>query len=286
MRLPPAQRLARTIALAVIIGIGIFNLYIAISQWTLSDAGAYWQAGLRLRAGEPLYPPLSAAEGSEIYRYAPWFAWLTVPWTFLPEWLAGVLWSAVLLGASALALWPLVRLRAWILVAFFGPILVGISAVGNVQPLIVAALVLGVERRSGPVWIALAASLKIFPILLAVVYAGRRQWWAFAITLVLTAVLWLPAVVMYDLSAYPVSSGEAGALINIPILYFAVVGVAIGTTFVIARWRWGWLAGATTVVVSLPRLFVYDVTYLMLGVEPAARGPRENQKGAGLRIPE
>ena len=268
---PPIERLARTVALAVIIAIGIFNVYIAVTNWTLSDAGAYWQAGLRLRAGEPLYPILGSAEGSEIYRYAPWFAWLAVPWTFLPAWLAGVLWSAVLLGASALALLPLARLRMWLLVAFFGPILVGISAVGNVQPLIVAALVLGVERRSGPLWIALAASLKIFPVLLALVYAGRRQWWAFGATVAITALLWLPAVLFYDLSAYPVESGQAGGLIQFPIVYFAVVGIGIGATFALAPTRWGWLTGATTVIVSLPRLFVYDLTYLMIGVEPATR---------------
>jgi hypothetical protein len=277
MMLPPFERLARTVALAVIIAIGIFNLYIAVTNWTLSDAGAYWQAGLRLREGGPLYPPLGSAEGSDIYRYAPWFAWLAVPWTFLPEVLAAVLWSMVLLGASALAIWPLVRLRAWILVAFFGPILVGISAVGNVQPLIVAALVLGVERRSGPLWIALAASLKIFPILLALVYAGRRQWWAFAATVAITALLWLPAVLFYDLSAYPVSAGQAGALIAFPVIYFAVVGIAMGSAFALALTRWGWLTGATAVVVSLPRLFVYDVTYLMVGVEPALeRDPPRN----------
>ena len=224
--------------------------------------------------GSRCIPRSASAEGSEIYRYAPWFAWLAVPWTYLPESVAGVLWSAVLLGASALALMPLVRLRAWILVAFFAPILVGISAVGNVQPLIVAALVLGVERRSGPVWIALAASLKIFPILLALVYAGRRQWWAFGATVAITALLWLPAVFLYDLSAYPVSAGEAGALIAFPILYFAVVGIAMGATFALAPTRWGWLTGATAVVVSLPRLFVYDVTYLMVGSQARDVGTR------------
>ena len=262
---PMGVRLARTVALAVIIGVGLFNLWIAVTGWTLSDAGAYWQAGLRLREGAPLYPQLASAEGSEIYRYAPWFAWLTVPWTFLPQWLAGVLWSAVLLGASGLALLPLVRLRAWILVAFFAPILVGISAVGNVQPLIVAALVLGVERRSGPLWIALSASLKVFPLLLALVYAGRRQWVAFAATILLTGLLWLPALYLYDLESYPISAGEAAGLIAFPILYFVVTGLAIGTTFALAPTRRGWLAGATTVVLSLPRLFVYDVTYLLVG---------------------
>ena len=219
-------------------------------------------------------PPLTSAEGSEIYRYAPWFAWLAVPWTFLPEWLAGVLWSAVLLGASALALLPLVRLRAWILVAFFAPILVGISAVGNVQPLIVAALVLGVERRSGPLWIALAASLKIFPILLALVYAGRRQWWAFAATVAITALLWLPAVFLYDLSAYPVSAGRGGSPHRLPDPLLRGRGHRHGRHLRPGADALGLAGtGATAVVVSLPRLFVYDVTYLMLGVEAGGSRP-------------
>ena len=276
-RQPLGVRLAKTVALAVIIGIGIVNLWYAVTHWTLSDAGAYWEAGMRLRDGAPLYPELASAEGSEIYRYAPWFAWLSVPWTVLPQWLAGVLWSGLLLGASALALLPLMRVRAWVVVAFFAPILVGISAVGNVQPVIVAALVLGVERRSGPLWVGLAASLKIFPLLLALVYAGRRQWLRFGVTVALAGLLWAPAPLLYDLTSYPVSAGEAAGLIAFPVLYFVVTGLAMGATFALAPTRWGWLAGATTVVLTLPRLFVYDVTYLMVGgtpvraTEPAAQ---------------
>ena len=194
---------------------------------------------------------------------------------------AGVLWSAVLLGASALALWPLVQAsRLDPGRPSSRPILVGISAVGNVQPLIVAALVLGVERRSGPLWIALAASLKIFPILLALVYAGRRQWWAFAATVAITALLWLPAVFLYDLSAYPVSAGQAGALIAFPIIYFAVVGIAMGATFALAPTRWGGWRAPRRWSSPLPRLFVYDVTYLMVGVEPASlQASNANAKG-------
>jgi hypothetical protein len=276
---PVAVRLARTVALAVIIGVGIFNLWIAVTGWTLSDAGAYWQAGLRLRDGAPLYPELVSPEGSDIYRYAPWFAWLSIPWTFLPQWLAGVLWSGVLLGASALALLPLIRLKAWVMVSFFAPILVGISAVGNVHPLIVAALVLGVERRTGPLWVGLAASLKLFPILLALVYAGRREWWRFAASVAVAALLWLPAAAWYDLSNYPVSAGQAAGLIAIPILYFLVTGLAMGATFALAPTRWGWLAGATTVVLALPRFLLYDVTYLMVGPKAArAKEPAEQPR--------
>ena len=264
MSLPPlAVRLARTLALAVIIAIGIFNLWMAVTHWTLSDAGAYWQAGLRLRAGEELYPALASVDASEVYRYAPWFAWLAVPWTYLPVQVAGALWSGVLLVGSALALVPLARSGAWLLVALFGPILVGISAVGNVHPLIVAALVWSVDRRAGPLAVGAAASLKIFPILFALVYAGRGQWVRFAVAVAVAAVLWAPALV-YDLSEYAVEAGQAASLYAVPVLYFAVTGVAVGVTLAVARTRWGWLAAAVTVVLSLPRLFVYDTTYLMI----------------------
>ena len=234
MRLPPRERLARIVALAVIIAIGIYNVYFAVSHWTLSDADAYWQAGLRLRAGEPLYPPLSSAEGSEIYRYAPWFAWLAVPWTYLSESVAAVLWSAVLLGASALALWPLIRLRAWILVAFFAPDPGGhqrgrqrpAADRGGAGPGRGTAQRTAVDRAGGfpedlphP---AGAGVRRAAPVVGVRGHGGDHR------------AAWLPAVFLYDLSAYPVSAGQAGALIGFPIIYFAVVGIAMGATFALA----------------------------------------------------
>lgn len=261
----PWSRLGRTVTLAVVIGIGIFNLYQAVVGWTLSDATAYWEAAMRLRAGQEPYPPLASVDAPDVYRYAPWFAWLAVPWTFLPHWLAGILWSAVLLGASALIVWRLVQMRAWVLATLFAPILVGISAVGNVHPLLLAVLLFGVERGSGPLWVGAAASLKIFPLLLALVYAGRRQWMRFAASILVAGVLWAPAL-LYDLSNYAVDPGRAASLYGVPVLYFIVVGAAVGVTLALANTRWGWLAGTTAVVLSLPRLFVYDVTYVALGV--------------------
>jgi hypothetical protein len=263
-------RVARTVTMAVIIAIGIFNLRQAALNWTLSDAAAYWDAAMRLRAGADLYPALVTVDASEVYRYAPWFAWLAVPLTYLPIQVAGAIWSAILLTASGAALVPVVRARAWLLLALFLPILVGISAVGNVQPLLIAWLIHGVERRSGPLWIALAASLKIFPILLAVVYAGRHQWGRLAASILLTVALWAPAL-LYDLGGYATEPGLAASLISIPVLYGLAVGGALLASLRLAQRRYSWLAASTTVVISLPRLFVYDVTYLMLGVLPAQR---------------
>jgi hypothetical protein len=219
---------------------------------------------MRLREGGELYPALASVDASDVYRYAPWFAWLTVPWTFLPIQLAGALWSLVLLAASALALVPLARMRAWILIALFGPILVGISAVGNVQPLIVAALMLGLERRSGPVWVALAASLKLFPILFALVWLGQRRFWHAAAAVVLGALLWVPALA-YGLSSYPTDPGQAASLFSVLPAWVVVVGALCVLTLALARTRYRWLAAGTAVAVALPRLFVYDATFVMPG---------------------
>lgn len=269
----------------LVIGLGIANLYWSVAQWTLSDAGAYWEAANRLRAGGELYPAVANVEASDVYRYAPWFAWLAVPFTFLPVQVAGAIWSLVLVAASVAAVVPMARAGAWLQVAFFFPILVGISAVGNVHALVVAALVWGVERRSGPLWIALAASLKAVPILLALVYLGRRQWWRAAATLALAAALVAPAL-LYDLSGYVTSTGQAGMLVELPVLFGVIVAGACAATLWLARGRHAWLAAATTVVLATPRFFVYDVTYLLVAVperpspnSAMADGPGDRQTG-------
>jgi len=269
-------RLARTVALGLIIGLGIANLYWSVTAWTLSDAGAYWEAAQRLREGGELYPVVADVEASEVYRYAPWFAWLTIPFTYLPQTVAGALWSAILVGASVLAVVPLGRQGAWVAVAFFFPILIGISAVGNVQSVIVAALVWGVQRRSGPLWIALSASLKIVPILLVLVYLGRHEWLRAIAAVAITVALVAPAF-LYDLSGYVTTTGDAGGLVEVPVLFGVAVAAAIAGTLVLSRGRHGWLAAATTAVVATPRLFVYDVTYVLAGF-PAPSGPEGKAK--------
>ncbi|MEO6579443.1 MAG: hypothetical protein ABIO99_11175, partial [Candidatus Limnocylindria bacterium] len=97
------NRLARLGVTALVIGLGIANLYWSVAQWTLSDAGAYWDAANRLRDGAELYPVVANVEASDVYRYAPWFAWAAIPFTFLPIQLAGAAWSLILIGASVVA---------------------------------------------------------------------------------------------------------------------------------------------------------------------------------------
>ena len=270
-------RLPWLLTVALVVGVGISQLILTIGDWHLSDAGAYWEAAMRLREGEPLYPALADPEASDVYRYAPWLAWAWVPLTLLPREVVHVIWSIFLLAASAAALSPLVRIRAWLAVALFGPILVGISAIGNVQPLIVAALVLGVERRSGPLWIAAAASLKAVPLLLVVTYVGRRQWLRALATLGLTAALVAP-MLLYDLSHYPTGAGGASMFFDVPILFALVVAGGIVVSLRLAPTRWAWLASSTTVALALPRFFVYDLTFLMTSFAELVTPPGDKRK--------
>ena len=258
-----AVRLARIVALAVIAGVGVNYIYQAVHLWSLSDSTAYWNAAMRLREGAALYPTVGNVEASDVYRYAPWFAWLTVPFTYLPMRLAGAIWSLILVAASVAAVVPLAQRGAWIQVAFFFPILIGISAFGNVQALLVASLVWTVDRWSGPAWIGVAASLKIFPILFALTYLGRRQWLRALAAVTVAAILWAPAL-LYDLRGYVTESGQAG-LFNNTVVWMVVAAGAAAAALALARTWAGWLASAVAVVLGAPRFFIYDVTYLQLG---------------------
>ena len=267
-------RLARIVALAVIIGIGFNHVWWSVADWHLNDMNAYWEAGLRLRAGGDLYPPVTDVLASEVYRYSPWFAWIWVPLTVLPRELVNVAWSLLLLAASAAAVWPMARHRNWIAVAFFLPVLIGISAGGNVHALLIAGLVLGVERRSGPLWIGAAASLKAFPLLFALTYVGRRQWWRAAATAIVAAVLLAPYL-LYDLTNYVTSAGGAAMLSQWMPVYVVAVVAGVAAAVWLARTRYAWLASAVAVALALPRFFLYDITYLAVGLPDQKRGDGE-----------
>ena len=191
-------RVARLLTTALLVGLSVALLAFAVTDWKLSDAEAYWNAAIRLREGAPLYPPIDDVEASTVYRYAPWFAVATIPFTFLPIAVAGVVWSAVLVAASIWSVVPLIRMGRYPHALFFGSILIGISAIGNVQPLLVAALVHGLERRSGPLWIAITASLKVVPAIFALVYQCRPQFGRSAASA--TAAIVLPRTFVYDVT--------------------------------------------------------------------------------------
>jgi hypothetical protein len=265
--------LPRMLVIALGVGYGISNAIWSATQWEIPDIGAYWNAALRLREGAALYPPVADVNASEVYRYAPWFAYAWIPLTYLPRWLVDAAWSVALVAASVAVVIPAVRLRdAAVLVftAIAGSFLILIASRGNVQPLMVAALCYGVERRSGPLWIALCASLKATPILFVLVYLGRGEWKKAAITLILTAILVVP-MAFFGIEGYTTDPGFSHSLYYISPVLYVIVGAASVAVAAYVAWRhrrFAWLAAAIAVILCLPRYFPYEFTFLFVALVP------------------
>jgi len=265
--------------LALCIGYGIGNIVWSATAWEIPDIGAYWNAALRLREGDPLYPAVADINASNVYRYAPWFAYAWIPLTFLPRWLVDAGWSVALIAASLAVVLPALWLRHRAAIAFaaiVGSFLFLIASRGNVQPLMIAALVFGVERRSGPLWIAMCASLKATPILYALVYAARGEWKRFTLTIGLTAVLVIP-MVFFRLDGYTTDPGFSHSLYYVsPVLFWIVAAASVAIAAYVA-WRYrpfAWVAISVAVLLCLPRYFPYELTFLFVGLVPVVEAWR------------
>lgn len=181
------------------------NAVLVIQQWEFDDIGAYLGAAQRLQQSLPLY--VSTTDTSELYWYAPWFAFAWVPLTQLPRLGVEVVWALVLLIATGLTLIHFRRSVAELCVALLlGAFLFRTAGWGNVQPLLVVALIRLLPTRGGPWAVGIAGSLKVLPLLFLGVYAWRRQWAEVMIGLGVAAVLWSPAL-LFGLGDYPTSRG-------------------------------------------------------------------------------
>jgi hypothetical protein len=258
------ERLAKAVILATLVAIGVNHVVFAVRDWPLGDMDVYLAAAQRLRDGEPLYVAGDVAVNS--FWYAPWYAVAWIPLTFLPREVVAVGWSAILLLASAIVtvlLWRMGR-RGAVLALLVGPALFAVSAGGNVQALMVLALLVGFHRRWGPLAVGIAASMKLAPVLLAAAYLARGEWLRAGVAVAVSVVLYAPAFLM-GLAAAGVRSEAAPSLLGIsPLLFAIVVGAALVATFLVPR-RFAVLAAAAAAVLALPRLFVYDVTLVAVG---------------------
>jgi hypothetical protein len=174
-----------------------------------------------------------------------------------------------MLAAAVISMIPLLRHgpSGWAALTIFAPTQVEGAIYGNVQPLLVLMLLWGVERRSGPFWIALGTSLKAVPIVLAVVYAGRGEWRRATLALGLTVLLVAPTF-LFDLSGYSIASGprqESLAGISV-FLFLPVAGGAVVAIWLLARTRFAWLAGGLAMILTLPRYLDYQIGFLLVGL--------------------
>ena len=257
-------RIARLVTIAVIVAIGVNSIVWAIADWHLADMHVYQDAALRLRAGEQLYG--GDVDTLSAYRYAPWFAYAWVPLTLLPQPVIDFGWSAFLLAGSAITTWLVVRpaTRPRVALALLvGPILFGISAIGNLQGPMLALLMIGMPRRWAGLAIGLAASLKVVPLLLVLALVAERRWTQAAIAVTTSAILWAPVLWM---GAEPITL-DPGLARTLPVpVWLLVAGAAVSISAFLTwqRSRYSALAAAAAALLALPRLFVYDITLLVV----------------------
>jgi hypothetical protein len=267
-----------TVALIASFSLAIVTGWAIGGGWKLIDMDVYWTAAQQWRATGNPYTVTAMTTDHTVFRYAPWFAAVWVPLTYLPRPVVDIGWSVILLGAAVAAVMPVLRAygrRAVPLATLMLGLLVGMAASGNVQPLLIAWLAWGIDRRSGPLWIALAASLKAVPILYAIVFIGRRQWWRAVATVALTALLTAP-MLLFQLPPLVTAFGGSNSLSNVSLaLWAAVATAAIVVAIILAfrRSRYAWLATGAAVVLALPRLFLYDTTFILPGVAETADTP-------------
>ena len=270
--------LRRALAVAIVVGLSIAWLVWTMTGFTLADAEAYRGASDRLVAGEALYPAVADPDAPDVYRYAPWFALAWTPIAALPDSLGNILWGSILIVASVVAVLPLARQQdqsARLLALLGGTMLLWAAARGNVHPLLIAVLIHGIDRPSGPLWVGLAASLKAVPIVFVLVYLAKRQWRRAGAAAVVTAALVAPMPLM----GWELGKAHAGASISLyylasPVIWSVVACLAIAGAAAIALFvpRHAALAAGLAAVLALPRLLLYDLTYLLVGVpQPAPR---------------
>jgi len=255
----------------------VIRIALIWSEWTFGDVDAYLSAAHRLRDGLPLYAGNLDPDSYRVFRYAPWFAWLWVPLSYLPRDPVAWSWGALLAVASGSILVGLARLRrpaAWALAFLIAPWLLSLVQVGNIQPIVAATLAFGISRRGGPLWVGMSASLKAVPILFVLPYVARQEWRRVVVSGVVAAVLLAP-MLLTDLSGYTTDPGRSFSVYYyVSPTAWAIAAVASTGLALVLAWRrspYVWVATALAVMLVPPRSHITYATYLVIGLLGGAR---------------
>jgi hypothetical protein len=176
------------IGLAALAAIGaVFLGVVVATRWLppgdLGDAHAYWLAGQRLLAGEPLYDPTAGPVTPYAYWYPPTFAQVIAPFTvILPAYAFSLLWGVMLLAILAWLTGGRIVV-AFAMIAFL-PVAIELWF-RNVHLVLAALVVLGV--RSSPVAFVAGAGIKFAPAVGLAWLAARGRWPSVAVCLAVGA---------------------------------------------------------------------------------------------------
>jgi hypothetical protein len=260
------------------LGLGIETAVLHLLMDPLADVHAYYDAGARLNAGQPLYDQPAGVDEAAFYRYPPLLAILFRPLALLPFAVAATIWMAaiaLMLAATLIRIDIRRPIPLFVVCALALPI--GWSVViGQAQVAVTLLLALG-----APWSVALATNLKLFPVLVAVWWLGRRRWRALGELLVWLVVLGGVQLVLEPAGtlAYPsfLRLDQVGNVVSLspyalaPWLWAVLVVVGVALALWAAPRRWGWAAAVALSVLTSPRLLLYQISSLVA----ATREPEE-----------
>src|SRR5262245_55893834 len=101
-------RTTNLVAFAFAVLGGLAGAYILVLHATTdpaADVHAYYDAGARLNAGEPLYEQSASVTGSHYYFYPPLLAVAFRPLALLPFEAAAAIWTTLMVLALAGSIW-------------------------------------------------------------------------------------------------------------------------------------------------------------------------------------
>jgi hypothetical protein len=281
------RRWGRLLIFALAVVGGLLGAYLFVDHLRtdpMADVRAYYDAGARLNAGEPLYPPVADPDRAEFYRYPPLLAIVFRPIAALmPYEAAAVLWAGVCGVTFALTLRELGvrRFEVWAAVGILGIPIGWALAIGQAQVQVTWLLAIG-----APWAVALAANLKVLPVLVAVFWLGRRDWAAlraFALVMLVLGLVQLvlePAATIEFLQVTNLS--QVGDVNNLspyklsPLLWAVLVAAGGLVAWRLAPTRWGWAAAVTWSTLATPRLLSYLLMSLLAGlrrIDPGRDAP-------------
>ena len=272
-RLTPAtaRQMRLVLFCAAIVGllIGVNNFVLHVTTDPLADVRAYYDAGARLNAGQPLYDQPAGTDAAGFYRYPPLLAIAFRPLALLPYPLAAAAWETLLVVVLVLTIRRLgLRPPTWLALGMLAMPIAWSLVVGQAQVLVTALLVV-----ASPSAVALATHLKLLPALAAVYWIGRRDWRSLGRFAAWTAALGIVQLVLEPTATiaflgFP-SLAQVGSVNNLslyavsPLAWAVLIGVGAILAIRGAPTRYGWAAAVALSVLATPRLLAYQLSTLL-----------------------
>ena len=150
----------------------------------------------------------------------------------------------------------------------------------------VALLVWTAHLRSFPIWVGVAASIKLVPMALTLVWFGRREWRSAVVAAGAFAILVAP-MLLFDLSGLVTDPGTGlASLYSIsPGLWLAAAAInAAVVLWLAARGsQWAWLAAALLMYFGPPRVVPAYMAFVLVAIELMERDDARNALLVGRR---